>query len=185
MLEILIVVIVVGVIATLTTLSIQGEDPAQKVERETRKLAAQISLLQDEALVQSREFGIALWQNGYRFWSWSPDSGWLPLVGDDNFKAHLTIDDLEISLSLLGQPVALEQVPANGFPTVKPAAADNSSGTTPTAPDFRLNLPPIVLFSSGEASAFEATLAHPESQLRWSINGDIVGTLKIASEVVQ
>lgn len=186
LIEILLVVAIVGVMAGLATLNIQGDDYGEKLERETRKLAAQISLLQDEALVQSREFGVALWQNGYRFWGWTTESGWLPLAGDDAFKPQLLLENAELELSLVGQPVALEVVPVKGFPVIKPPSpSKGTSSASDSAPDFRQNLPAIVLFSSGEASSFDILLTHPDSDLRWKISGDIIGTLKISSEVVE
>lgn len=185
LLEILLVVAIVGIMAGLATMSIGGADFDEKLERETRKIAAQISLLQDESIVQSRELGVGLWQNGYRFWAWDKEAGWQPLGGDDHFKPHLVLEDAEINLSLTGQPVPLEVVPIKGFPAPKTKRRSNTRATANTAPDFHENLPPIVLFSSGEASPFEITLQHPDSYTLWKVSGDIIGTLKISSEVVE
>ena len=187
LLELLIVMGVVGVLASLVTLTIRGADFNDELEREARKVGAQVSLLQDEAIVQSREIGIRLWQNAYRFWLWSPQSGWLPLEGDNDFQAHTLPEESEITLALTGQPIELEPLPLKGFPTVAPSDANSNtslaSGTAPPPPDFKNNLPHIVLFSSGEAIPFELALTHPESTLKWTVTGDAIGQLKISSEL--
>ncbi|MDD9893411.1 MAG: type II secretion system minor pseudopilin GspH [Gammaproteobacteria bacterium] len=182
LLEILVVIFIVGVMASVAMLSISGENFDDRIEKESRKLSAQVSLLQDEAIVQSREFGVRLWQNGYRFWAWDKDTGWLPLQGDDDFKAHVLIDDAEINLSLNGQPVPLDIIPVKGFPAPQTARQNTQNQT---GPDFRQNLPHIVLFSSGEATGFEALFRHPDSFTQWTVNGDLIGSLKISSEVVE
>lgn len=188
LLELLIVVAIVGAMAGVAMLSIPGANFDDELERETRKIAAQVSLLQDEAIVQSREFGVAAWQNGYRFWGWNNTTGWQPLSDDLDFKEHRLADGIEMELSLAGQPISLAPVPAKGFPAPKapkPTAQATTPGSSPTQPtvDFRNNLPPIILYSSGEASTFEMKLRHPEALRSWSILGDIIGQLKISSEV--
>lgn len=192
LIELLIVMSLVGVLASLATLSIRGADFNDELEREARKITAQVSLLQDEAIVQSRETGIRVWENAYRFWQWSPDIGWMPLEGDEDFKPHQLPDDAEITLSLTGQPLILEPLPSKGFPIAKPAITATStpsgtgtSSTPPPAPDFKHNMPHIMLFSSGEAIPFELSLSHPESTLKWTVVGDAIGQLKISSQVYE
>lgn len=189
LIELLIVMSLVGVLASLATLSIRGSDFNDELEREARKITAQVSLLQDEAIVQSRETGIRIWENGYRFWQWSPDIGWMPLEGDDDFKPHWLPEDAEITLSLTGQPLLLEPLPEKGFPIAKPAlpTSNPSAGASasPPPPDFKHNMPHIMLFSSGEALPFELTLSHPESTLKWTVVGDAIGQLKISSHVYE
>jgi len=186
LLELLIVMGVIGVLASLVTLTIRGADFNDELEREARKIAAQVSLLQDEAIVQSRELGIRVWENAYRFWLWSPESGWLPLEGDDDFQPHTLPADGQLSLSLTGQPVTLESLPVKGFPNIEPSNRQTNDGvgaTTPPPPDFKNNLPHILLFSSGESVPFEINLSHPESTLKWTVSGDAIGQLKISSVV--
>lgn len=195
LLELIIVVAIVGVMAGVAMLSIPGANFDDQLERETRKIAAQISLLQDEAIVQSREFGVGVWQNGYRFWGWNNSNGWQPLSDDLDFKEHILPDGNEMELSLAGQPFSLLPVPAKGFPAPKAPKSNavisnqvanpstRAATNTPPAPDFRHNLPPIILYSSGEASTFEMQLHHPEAMRSWNITGDIIGQLKISSKV--
>lgn len=187
LLELLIVMGVVGVLASLVTLSISGSDFNDELEREARKVAAQVSLLQDEAIVQSRETGIRVWANAYRFWQWNPQAGWLPLEGDDDFKPHTLPDDAEIELALTGQPLLLDPLPVKGFPAIQPSKPDSSisSGTTttPPPPKFKTNMPHLMLFSSGESVPFELSLTHPDATLKWTITGDAIGQLKINSQV--
>lgn len=179
LLEILLVVVIVGVMASLATLSIPSADFNDELEREARKIAAQTSLLQDEAIVQSRELGIRVWQNGYRFWGWLPQQGWQPLSDDLDFQPHVLPINSEISLTLNGQPVLLDLVPNKGFPN--PSV---SNAGTNTQPDFNANLPSIVLYSSGEATPFELTLNHPDADQEWKIEGNIIGQHKISSALV-
>lgn len=186
LLELLIVMGVIGVLASLVTLTIRGADFNDELEREARKITAQVSLLQDEAIVQSRELGIRVWENAYRFWLWGPETGWLPLEGDDDFQPHTLPADSQLSLSLTGQPVTLEPLPVKGFPNIEPSNSqtnDSVGATTPPPPDFKSNLPHILLFSSGESVPFELALSHPESTLKWTVSGDAIGQLKISSAV--
>lgn len=188
LIELLIVMSLVGILASLATLSIRGSDFNDELEREARKITAQVSLLQDEAIVQSRETGIRFWQNGYRFWQWNRDTGWMPVEGDEDFKPHLLPENTQIELSLTGQPIPLEPLPSEGFPIPKPAIKSSSiASSTAVAPppDFKHNMPHIMLFSSGEALPFELSLSHPESTLRWTVMGDAIGQLKISSQVYE
>jgi general secretion pathway protein H len=67
LIEIMVVVVIIGILATIATLSIGllGED--RELERETERLANAIALLQEQAQLEGRDYGLRIETARYEF----------------------------------------------------------------------------------------------------------------------
>jgi type II secretion system protein H len=67
LIEVLVVLLIIGILATIATLSVGllGED--REIERETTRLSDAIALLQEQAQLEGRDYGIVLETTRYEF----------------------------------------------------------------------------------------------------------------------
>ena len=150
LLEVLVVIVIVGVLVTLATLTL-GDRRGQRLEEESARLAALIGLAQEEAVFQSREMAVSFWQGGYAFhelvgadWQLvSGDSTFQPRRLPDGMSLRLYLDDVEVGLSLVEK-----------------------------------REPQVFLLSSGETSAFELVLEVEDGPAR-TLTMDLVGNLHV------
>ena len=87
LIEILVVIVIVATIVSMALLSIgvAGED--EELDTERKRLAALIETVQDEALLQGREFGIEFTTSAYRFVEFDPLARqWSEVPYDDLYR---------------------------------------------------------------------------------------------------
>ena len=68
LLELLVVVAIIGIMVQAVVLSIGSLGNDRQVEQETVRLKSMFDLLREEALMQSRDYGVLFTQTGYRFY---------------------------------------------------------------------------------------------------------------------
>jgi general secretion pathway protein H len=127
LIEILVAVVIIGVIVGVATLAI-GNPAPDKLREETRRLAAVIGLAQEEAILQSRDFGIAFWQQGYAFHEFY-QGRWLKIEKDRTLRSYQLPQGMRLQLTLEGIDVIMSAV--------------------------ELEKPQIFILSSGEISQFK------------------------------
>lgn len=160
LIELMVVVVIIGVILTFAVLAIGDGGLRDKVELEARRLTALLDLAGDEAILNGRELGLYLEQDGYRFLLLTPD-GWRP--PDDNLlRARQLPPGLALGLVLEGLPVELEPPPKDK--ALKPHLFLTSSGER--MPPFEVQV--------GPADAFGLAEEGP----RFRIVGPLIGDLK-------
>jgi general secretion pathway protein H len=133
--EILVVVVIIGILAAgaLLSLGVMGHDRQLDTERD--RLDALLTVVREEAAMQSREFGLRCFSGGYEFVVFEPRSNqWERIADDRTLRRRRLPDGLLMTLSVEGKPIVLP----------KPDAKD------PT--------PQVMLFSSGELNLFELTV---------------------------
>lgn len=115
LLEIMIVVVIIGILVSIFTLSVGsfGDDPTTE---HARRLEALINLANEEATMQGREIGLHFYQHGYEFSArvagidedglqiWE----WIPLEDDKLLKARNLGDDFAIDLIIEGKEIDLD-----------------------------------------------------------------------------
>jgi len=112
LIEILIVLVIIGILAMLATLSIGllGED--REIENESGKLADAIALLQEQAQLEGRDYGIVLETAGYEFQRFDAfEQHWKAVEGDAALAAHPLPPDLVLELVIEGRPILLRHEP--------------------------------------------------------------------------
>ncbi|MDX1499798.1 MAG: type II secretion system minor pseudopilin GspH [Woeseiaceae bacterium] len=173
LIEILVVVFVVGVVASIALLSVGLAGDDRELETEARRFAALMERAQDEAVLQGREFGLEVMQNGYRFVEYDPFvSQWAELFGDDIFRQRSLPDGTEFELFLEGQRIALEPEPAEfDDPDAEPAAGPVASYE-----------PHVFVFSSGETSPFELRILRPATEDTVIVRREPLGAVEIVDD---
>jgi len=155
LLEILVVVVIIGVIASFAVLSVGSRALDDRLDLEARRLQELISLAADEAVLQGVEIGFLQTADGYAFlllkdgrWS-ATDAG--PLRG------RMLQEPFYLRLQVEGRPVA-------------PAETGGA--------DEKLE-PQVLLLSSGEATAFTLELRARDYGPWFALEGDALGRLKL------
>lgn len=149
LIEILVVVAILAITASVVTLSIAGAGGERQLERDAERLRALVAHACEQAELGGREIGLSFNDDGYRF-SRSDHDHWLPLA-DGELRPRKWSVAADARLSRDGQRVEI--------------AAD--------WPDK----PQLVCFSSGELTAFRLELGLPDSTTRYRIDGEPDGSV--------
>jgi len=119
LLELLVVVFIIGILATMMTLSIGITGGDRELEQEIERIKALIDLAAEEAVLQGQEIGIRFYENRYEFstetWytreseeTTTTVARWRLMTGDDLFKPRDLGEDLRIELEIDGRQVIME-----------------------------------------------------------------------------
>ena len=136
LIEILVVVVIIGILAMIATLSIGllGED--REIEGESGRLADAIALLQEQAQLEGRDYGILLEPTRYEFQRFDAfEQRWKAVEGDPALSAGELPPDLAFELVIEGRPMLLRREPN---------------------PDARL--PQLVAWGSGDMTPYRLTI---------------------------
>lgn len=160
LLELLVVVVIIGILATLVTLSIGGRDRKADLELEAQRLAALIELASQEATLRGKELALEMEPAGYRFLQ-------LELDADDNTKTKW-------------QDFADETLRPRELPTGMALEVEVDGAALPTSDQFgKVALPRIYILSSGELQPFTITL-HFEEGPAYQIQGKLTGVVSVS-----
>jgi len=112
LIEILVVVLIIGILAALATLSIGllGED--REIENESGRLADAIALLQEQAQLEGRDYGILLETARYEFQRFDAfEQRWVVVEGDPALRPRELPPGLALELSIEGRAILLRREP--------------------------------------------------------------------------
>ena len=115
LLEIMVVIVIMGIMISLATLSI-GTATNNDVDEHSRRFETLLGLALEEASIQGRELGLNFYQHGYEFSiriAAVDDKGlpvwiWEPLDGDQLLKPRDLEEDITLDLELDDKQVTLE-----------------------------------------------------------------------------
>ncbi len=145
LIEILVVCVIIAIVAAGAILSVAalgGQD--RELETERDRLVDLMNYARDQAALQTRELGMYLSEDGYRFLEFDPRTNlWTTLTADDALTERELPDGLKLSLSVESHEVVLDTA----------ARADEIAKTD--AADYK---PHIMIFSNGDLTSFELTL---------------------------
>lgn len=148
LLELLVVVTIIGIFLGVTVLSTDLVSFERKLEQQALRLDVRIRFTSEEALMQSRDFGIVFYEEGYEFRMFQNGQVWLP-AGGAGMEAVRLDPDMAMRLRLDGREVVLEPY-CDLFPCGAAKSTMNEEEQLEAAPN-----PQIVIFSSGEVTPFE------------------------------
>lgn len=169
--ELIVVIVIIGVMVGMSTLALSGRDQEASIRRDADRLRAVISLLQDEAIIQSREYGIQTFDRGYRFFIMDDQQRWLPITEDKTFRPFVFSDGVSATLVLDGVITPIMRLDERGFPSVTiPAEGETADANSS---------PTIYVLSSGEMSQFEIQLMSSYSNTHYTLSGDLLGQLTL------
>lgn len=160
LIELLVVVFIIGLFAGTAVLSLNVIGVDRELEREALRLQSLLDTLMDEAVLQTRDYGVLFTNNGYRFFVYDYRSlSWLDPVGDEFLREHRLTAPLAVTLFLEDREVVLE------------SAYEPEFGQQPQ--------PQVMLLASGEITPFEARLFRDPAGGRYLLVGMLDGSLEV------
>ncbi len=163
LLELLVVVAIIGLLVGAVTLSWGTLGNDREIEQETNRLRGMIGLLHEEALMQSRDYGLMFTETGYRFFVF--DHGqleWVLPPGDRLLEPHTLPPQVSLALSLDGRDVPLE-------PDFDSQDIENAE-------------PQIMVLSSGEVTPFTIELTRRGVDGRFELTAELDGSVHVKQE---
>jgi len=172
LIEIMVVVIIVGIVISVATLSIGILSNDRDLKTEADRFMALAEVAQDEAVMQAREFGIELMTAGYRFVEYDAlGTQWADIPGDDTLRLRALPEDVEFELYLEGKQILLDDDPAT--------FDDPDSRAERSATD--VYAPHLLIYSSGDATPFELRIVRAGADQEIILRGDALGLIEIVT----
>lgn len=158
LLELVVVVVIIAIMTAMIAPNLSAGGRWRELIREADTLAVRIQVAQDLAMLESREYGIAFREDGYRFVVWNP--------AESRFEP-ITDPSARWAEKQLAEGITISADPADGDPIlVVPAAQEEAPAATdapaPAGPDDappaveEKYLPSVYILSSGEVTSFHA-----------------------------
>ncbi len=176
LIEVLVVIVIVATVVSMALLSlgIAGED--EELDTERRRLAALIETVQDEAMMQGREFGIEFTTSAYRFVEYDALARrWDEVPFDDLYRLRTLPEGLEFELFIDDKRVKLDN---------DPKTIDDPDDQ-PLGAGVQVYVPHLYVFASGESTAFELRMWRPQTDAELVLTGDILGEIRYAEEELE
>ncbi len=151
LLEVMITLVLIGIITSLAVLSVGASGGGERLATEARRLAALIELNHQEAILRGEQRGVRFIRGGYQFLTLGEKGQWRPVTDSALLRRHRLPRDLRLQVRVEGEPITLNSISPR---------------------------PQIFLFSTGEASDFEATLSTAQNQA-YTIAGNTLGRLSV------
>lgn len=185
LIELLVVVIIIGTVSAVVLLSfgLLGNDRA--LEEEARRLRSLVELVEDEALMQGREFGLEFTQSGYRFVEYDPmRRQWLPIVGDDLLRPRRLDEGMEFELFLEDRAVELRAQPMRLEAENEDDADEDDDDPFDDDDDDGHDdyAPHVLIMSSGDVTPFDLTIVRDVDRAEVQLAMNEVGQLEIETD---
>jgi len=168
--EILVVVVIIAIVTAGAMLSLSFLGPDRELDTEGQRLSALMNYAEEQASLQTREFGLYCTTGGYFFLTFDALANqWRPVTDDDALRPRTLPDGLRLQLNIDGQDVQLKDE-APDISSASRAAASSAASAPSRAyayaqapdssgPDAQPQLQPqVMILSSGDLSTFRLTL---------------------------
>lgn len=173
LIELLVVLVIVATIVSIALLSISLVGDDKQLDTESKRLATLIETIQDDALLQGREFGIELMTSSYRFVEFDPlTRQWAAIPGDDLYRLRKLPEGLEFELYIDGKRVQLQHDPQTFDDPDKAAMS----------PGVQMYAPHLFIFASGETNAYEIHVRRLQTDQQVVMRGDVLGQIEFGDE---
>ena len=169
LIEILVVLIIVGIIsaAALLSFGLLGGD-ARNLEQDARRLSSLIQVVNDDAVMQGRDFGLEVMLSGYRWVEHDPYlNQWYEVTDDEVMRSRVLDEGTEFELTLEEHRVLLQE-------EAMETEIDEEKAGRELTEDY---LPHILVLSSGDITPFELRL------FRFSDRAEVTLTMSAAGEM--
>lgn len=150
LLEIMVTLVVIGVILSFATLSVNNNTVERTLQQEARRVAGLLELAQEEAILQGVNRGFLVTEGGFYFLSYG-SKGWQVLdKNEEIFYPRLWQSPWRLTFALEGETLPLlSQLESDALK------------------------PQLYLLASGELATFTLTIAAPEaSQIRYQVSNE-------------
>jgi len=150
LIELLVVIVILGALVVLAVLSTGSSSSSREIRDEAQRLATLISLMADEAVLDSREYGLLFSRDGYRVMHYDEAEARWRDAGDN--KAHRAPEWMRLELELEGSPLKLVAPVKREDDPIGLSSDENRERRR--APRVQ---PQLLILSSGELSPFTLT----------------------------
>jgi general secretion pathway protein H len=160
LLEVLVVVVIIGIIASMAVVSTRVLGGDHEMDQEARRLSAVLAQAREEAMLQGRDVGLRVDGRGYDFLLYDNRNEIWRLADDDPLlRERVLPEGLEARLWLESREVKL-------------AARSAPSEQSPA-------IPQVVVFASGDAVPFELRIERAGTRELRAVVGRIDGTVEV------
>lgn len=164
LLELLVVATIIAVFAGAAVLSLGSLGSDRELQREAARLQGLIDLLAEEAVLESRDYGLLFSETGYRFYVFDYQTlTWLEPVGDRLLAERMLEEPLQLSLELDDREVRLAQ--------------DFDAMDVNEQPE-----PQVIVFGSGEVTPFQAGFFRELNGGRFVVSAEFDGTTSVIQD---
>ncbi len=183
LLELLVVIVIIGIVVSMASLSINILGRDTQIEDQAKRLNAVIAQVREECEIQGRDIGLFIERDGYLFMRYNYQSQSWSEIDDDEMLAHrqlpeglqqrLWLDDREVILKTHDENIEAMQHAST-------SAADNSNATSNNGVSQQdTRRPQIALLSSGDLSPFELRIEREGTDFSWHLVGKPDNTLTV------
>ncbi len=169
LIEILIVMIIVGVMASMAVLAIGG-DPHQQLKKEAQRIRLVLQLAADEALLQGQEYGLKLARESYQIVQFDNEKEEWAEAKLEAFAAYKLPNDITLSLQSEGSSVDLTIL--NKIEQQQDQKPSDESTLKPA----------LLLLSSGEMTPFTLQLQSADAEYKMQLSGDGLGDIRLGNQ---
>jgi general secretion pathway protein H len=163
LLELLVVVALIGIVAGTVVLSMGVVGSDREVEQETLRLRSLLDLLREEALMQTRDYGVLFTAAGYRFYIYDyVQQLWVEPPDDELLAQRDLPEALNLALTVEERDVVLTP------------SFDRLEDDEPQ--------PQIMILSSGELTPFSAEFARDFTDGRFVLTVGIDGKMEVSED---
>ena len=166
--------LLMGLTAAAVTMSIGNSGPQQALDRTAQQFIAATEMVLDETVLSGQFMGIVIEKTSYQFVFYK-DGKWQPLDEDRLLSEKEMEPGVVMNLVLDGLPLVQEDEEDDSWfeePLIEPSSDDKKKHPEPQ----------VMLFPSGEMSAFELTFitkTDKGQQAEALVVGDALGRLTI------
>jgi len=86
LIEIIVVIALISIVLTMVTVSI-GDPQVKRMQEASERFIALIQLTKEQAIFNSQEYAVSIWDSGYSFYTLDK-AGWILVTGDKLFRAR-------------------------------------------------------------------------------------------------
>lgn len=164
LLEILVVIVIIGVMVSMATLSIGLLGGDRQAEEEARRVWAVVNQAREEAELQAIDLAIFVGTSDYEFLRFDTRRNqWLPVVDDKLYAQRTLPEGLRFRLWMEGREIVL-----------KPGIPDRSKK------DESEKWPPqLTILSSGDVVPFELQIERDGAPALWRTTSLVDGDLRV------
>lgn len=164
LLELLVVILLIGIIASFAVLSIGGNQRGEELKREAKRLVALVEYAQEQSVLRTQEWGLYFEEDRYSFMILNNESWVMVDEGHvlrerklpQGIALEVQVEDLDVSLA---PDFSLEESEdEEGLPRKKPM---------------------IFILSSGELTPFSVLFSAPDSEIEYRVISSPFGELKM------
>lgn len=146
LIEVLVVLVIIGVVLTFATLSVNPSGPSDRLDTESQRLQALAEAAADDAVLYGQSIGLQLTRDGYQFITLGA-TGWQPINRRDSPLHPRSLDD----------DIHIDRV------RVKNDKRKDNRGNGPTSGDLALPSSVVAPKDSSQSNDDDANVPRPDA----------------------